>query len=94
MMPDSVDFSKVEALRKHMLITTREMAELFGVSRVTYHGWVRGQSLRQKNLEHVTSMVRILLAVMRDHGWPSREIVGLPQVMRKHRLLALVAEYQ
>jgi len=93
-MPDSVDFSKVEALRKHMLITTREMAELFGVSRVTYYGWVRGQSIRPKNVEQVTSMVRILLAVMRDHQWPTREVVGLTQAMRKHRLLALVAEYQ
>lgn len=93
-MPNSVDFAKVEALRKHMLITTREMSELFGVSRVTYYSWVRGQSVRQKNVEQVTSMVRILLAVMRDHGWPTPEIVGLPQPVRKQRLLALVTEYQ
>jgi len=93
-MPDSVDFNKVEALRKHMLITTREMAELFGVSRVTYYGWVRGQSIRPKNVEQVTSMVRILLSIIRDHQWPTREVVGLAQAMRKHRLLALVAEYQ
>lgn len=94
MMPNPLDFSKIEALRKHMLISTRDMAELFGVSRVTYYGWVRGQTVRSKNTDKVLSTTRTLLAIMREHGWPSREVLGLTAPMRKHRLLALVSQYQ
>lgn len=94
MMPNNLDFSKIEALRKHMLITTGEMASLLGVSRVTYYGWVRGQTVRSKNADKVLSTIRILVSIVRDHGWPTPEILGLTQPMRKHRLLALVAGYQ
>lgn len=94
MMPNSLDFAQVEALRRHMLITTREMAELFGVSRVTYYNWTRGQSVRPNNADKVTATLRILVAIVRDHKWPTPEVIGLTQVMRKARLLALISEYQ
>ena len=44
-----LDFKKVEALRKHMLLTTGNMAELLGVSRMTYYGWVKGNKIRKNN---------------------------------------------
>ena len=43
-----LDFKKVEALRKHMLLTTSNMAELFTISRMTYYGWVKGKPVRKK----------------------------------------------
>ena len=32
-------FSKIESLRRHMLMTKSQMARLLGVSRVTYYNW-------------------------------------------------------
>jgi DNA-binding XRE family transcriptional regulator len=46
MTPKPLDFRKVEALRKHMLLTTSDMSELLKVSRMTYYGWVKGKPLR------------------------------------------------
>lgn len=89
-----LDFDKVEVLRKHMLLTTHDMAKALSVSRVTYYGWVRGKPLRAKNEAHAKKVVRKLLAIMTDHGWPSPEIIGLDQKQRGERLLALLAEYQ
>lgn len=94
MMPKPLDFYKVEVLRKHMLLTTLDMAKAFGVSRVTYYGWTRGKPLRAKNEDKAKKTVRKLLAIMTDHGWPSPEIIGLDQKQRGERLLALLAEYQ
>jgi DNA-binding XRE family transcriptional regulator len=94
MTPDAVDFTKVEALRKHMLLTAHDMAVVMGVSRVSYYNWLGGKPVRKANTDKVASAVRILLAVVRDHGWPAPEIVGLSRKMRTQRLLALVAQYQ
>jgi DNA-binding XRE family transcriptional regulator len=49
-----LDFKKVEALRKHMLLTTSNMATLLEVSRMTYYGWVKGKPVRRKNDERGT----------------------------------------
>ena len=48
-----LDFKRVEALRKHMLLTTGNMAEILEVSRMTYYGWVKGKPVRRKNDERV-----------------------------------------
>lgn len=91
MMPKQpIDFVKVEALRKHMLLTTSDIASLLGVSRMTYYGWVKGQSLRPANDEFVRKMLRRLLAVMRDHGWPMPEVIASTQKQRKERLVAIL----
>lgn len=86
----TLDFSKVEALRKHMLLTTSDMSELLGVSRMTYYGWVRGKPLRKSNDESVRTMLRKLLAVMTDHGWPTPEVIASDQKQRKERLIAVL----
>ena len=77
-----IDFTKVEALRKHMLLTTGDMAELLGVSRVTYYGWVRGKGLRSKNDTVVRAMLKKLLVVLTDHGWPTPEVIAAEQKRR------------
>jgi DNA-binding XRE family transcriptional regulator len=92
MMPKTLDFSKVEALRKHMLLTTADMSELLGVSRMTYYGWVRGKPLRKTNDEAVRAMLKRLLAVMTEHGWPSPEVIGAAQKQRKERLLQILQQ--
>lgn len=86
MTPKPFDFSRVEALRKHMLLTTRDMSELLGVSRMTYYGWVNGKTMRKSNEESVKTMLRKLLAIMTEHGWPMPEIIAAEQKERRHRL--------
>jgi DNA-binding transcriptional regulator YiaG len=90
MTPKPIDFSKVEALRKHMLLTTSDMAELLGVSRMTYYGWVRGKVLRKSNDEAVRVMLKRLLTVMTEHGWPTPEVIASDQPQRKQRLLEVL----
>jgi DNA-binding XRE family transcriptional regulator len=83
-----LDFKKVEALRKHMLLTTGNMAELLGVSRMTYYGWVKGKPVRKKNEDKVRDILRKLLSILND-GWPQPEVIALEQKMRFERLLEI-----
>jgi DNA-binding transcriptional regulator YiaG len=88
-----LDFAKVEALRKHMLLTTVDMAALLGVSRMTYYGWVRGKPLRKTSDQKVRQMLKSLLAVMTDHGWPTPEVIAMEQPQRKQRLDEILGSY-
>ena len=84
-----LDFTKVEALRKHMLLTTGNMAELLGVSRMTYYGWVKGKAIRKKNDEKVREVLRQMLAMLSE-GWPQPEVIALDQKDRFQRLLEIL----
>lgn len=83
---NTLDFAKVEALRKHMLLTTANMAELLGVSRTAYHLWLKGKPIRKTNEQNVKAMLKKLLAVMTDYGWPMPEIIAANQKQRMERL--------
>ena len=85
-----IDFTRVEALRRHMLLTISDMSELLGVSRMTYHGWVKGKAIRKSNDEIVRKMLRRLLAVMTDHEWPTPEVIASNQKQRKERLVEIL----
>ena len=84
-----LDFTKVEALRKHMLLTTGNMAELLDVSRMTYYGWVKGKAIRKKNDEKVREVLRQMLAMLSE-GWPQPEVIALDQKDRFQRLLEIL----
>ena len=86
MMPNPLDFAKVEALRKHMMLTTNDMASLFGVSRMTYYGWVRGKVLRKTNDETVRIVLKQLLSIMVEDKWPTPDVIAMEQKQRKERL--------
>jgi DNA-binding XRE family transcriptional regulator len=88
--PKPLDFAKIEVLRRHMLLNAADMAQILGVSRMTYYGWVRGKPIRKKNIAVVKREVRKLLDVMANHSWPTPEIAGLTQKDRVTRLLALL----
>jgi DNA-binding transcriptional regulator YiaG len=85
-----VDFTKVETLRRHMLLTTGNMSTLFGVSRMTYHGWVKGKPLRKSNDIVVRRVLRQLLDVMKNHQWPMPEVIASDQRERFSRLQELL----
>jgi DNA-binding transcriptional regulator YiaG len=84
--PKPLDFVKVEALRKHMLLTVKDMSELLGVSRMTYYGWLRGKTIRKKNEEATRRMLRKMLTLVRDHHWPPPEVIAANQDLRKKRV--------
>ena len=86
-----LNFKKVEALRKHMLLTTSNMAELLGISRMTYYGWVKCKPVRAKNDEKVREILRKMLAILND-GWPQPEVIALEQKQRFERLLEIFKE--
>ena len=87
--PLPLDFKKVEALRKHMLLTTSNIAVLLEVSRMTYYGWVKGKTTRKNNEDRVRVTLRKLLKAM-EGGWPMPEIIALEQKNRFKRLLELL----
>lgn len=83
-------FESVETLRKHMLLTTGNIAELFGVSRMTYYGWVKGKPIRKANEERVRRVLKQLLSVMTLHQWPMPEVIASSQKERMQRLVELL----
>jgi DNA-binding XRE family transcriptional regulator len=94
MTPNTLDFTKVEALRKHMLLTTKDMSELLGVSRMTYYGWVKGKPLRKSNDETVRKLLRQMLTLIRDHNWPPPDVIAAEQTQRKARLEDMLNQMQ
>ena len=89
-----LDFTKVEALRKHMLLTTDNMASLFGVSRMTYYGWVRGKVLRKSNEATVKAVLKRLLNIMVEDKWPTPDVIAMEQPQRKERLDELLKRFE
>lgn len=81
-----IDFTKVEALRKEMMLTIENMASLFGVTRATYHFWLKGKPLRPSNDEYVRVMLKKLLTAYTEHSWPSPEVRAMDSKQRKERL--------
>lgn len=84
------NFKAVENLRRHMLLTVGNMSELFGVSRMTYYGWLKGKPIRKSNEERVRRMLKQLLAVMTQHSWPMPEVIASGQKERMQRLVSLL----
>lgn len=92
-MPKSpLDFDKIEALRKHMLLTTTHMAKVLGVSRVTYSGWVSGKPIRKGNDEKVRGKLKQLFLVLTEKEWPQPEVIAMTGPQRLTKLLELLKE--
>ena len=89
-MPSLLNFSQVEALRAHMLLTTAQMAKLLGVSRVTYSGWVNGKAIRASNDAKARATLRKLFKVLEVHEWPKPEVIAMPSGQRFKMLLELI----
>lgn len=92
-MANIVDFEKVEVLRKRMLITKSQMADLLGVTRQTYYNWTgRPVSLRTKNHGHVRDRLRDLLNLIADDTWSLPEVVELSSEERFEKLKGLLGD--
>lgn len=79
-------FDKIDALRRHMLLTHTQMARLLGVSRVTYYNWKRAGTPADRNAAAVRATLKDMLRVMTEHEWPTPEVVAMDQ---EDRLIAL-----
>jgi hypothetical protein len=88
----TLDFTKVEALRKHMLLNASQMSKFLGVSRVTYSGWVSGKPIRKGNDAKVRVALRRMFLVIEDHHWPMPEVIAMAPVQRFNTLLELTKE--
>jgi DNA-binding XRE family transcriptional regulator len=87
-------FSKVEELRKHMMLTNSNLAEIIGVSRMTYYSWVKGKPIREKNFKKVQAILRTLLDIMTKHDWPKPSIIALDQNQRFGTLKGILKKYE
>jgi DNA-binding XRE family transcriptional regulator len=92
-MPNpALDFTKVEALRKHMLLNTTQMSKFLGVSRVTYSGWTKGKPIRKGNDAKVRIALRKMFVVIESHQWPMPEVIGMVPKDRFDTLLEMTKE--
>lgn len=89
-----VDFAKIDMLRKHMLLSVSDMAKVFGVSRMTYYTWLRGGGMRATTAPRIKRKLKGLLAVMKDHQWPDKDVREMPPPKRVEHLLELLGQEQ
>lgn len=86
------DFAKVDALRKHMLLTVESMVILLNTTRVSYYNWLKNGIKRKKNLEHVRKVVRSLVALVSEDKWPNPVVFVANQAERLKMLQDLLIE--
>lgn len=96
MTPDKppVDFAKVDMLRRHMLLSVSDMAKVMGVSRMTYYTWLRGGNVRSTNVPKVKAILKKMLTIIKDGGWPSQEVLVMKPSDRLAHLLELLGQEQ
>lgn len=83
-------FSKIESLRRHMLMTKSQMARLLGVSRVTYYNWEKSGGPSMRNLGHTKAMLKEMLRIMTEYDWPMPSVVAMDQDDRLIELQKLI----
>lgn len=92
--PDNklLDFAKVDALRKHMLLTVESMVVLIGTSRVSYYNWLKHGIKRKKTSEQIRKAVRKLVAVVAQSNWPNDVAYVANQKQRLEMLQEMIKE--
>lgn len=85
-----VTFDKIDALRRHMLLTNSQMARLLGVSRVTYYNWKKLGHPAERNVTKTRAILKDMLRVMTEHDWPTPAIVAADQDQRLIELQKLI----
>lgn len=89
MTPNTIDFSKVELLRKHAGLSVDDVAVAMEVSRVTYYSWLRGKGMRKGTSSRARKIIKIMLDIYRDPMW-QKEVKAQSPDVRRERWLALV----
>lgn len=83
-----LNFTDIDTFReKRLLISEKDMAQLLGVSRMTYWRWVSGTAEPTRNIKPVYAMISQVLAFVRDSEWPTPEVKAMKQADRFKKLL-------
>lgn len=85
-----LDFAKIDALRKYMLLTVENMCVLFGCSRVAYYNWLKGAKVRKAKNEQVRVVVRKLMTLVANKDWPNGDVFVATQANRLKLLQAVL----
>lgn len=88
--PKGVTFEKIDALRRHMLLTHTQMARLLGISRVTYYNWKSVGHPAERTVTKTRAILKDLLRVMVEHAWPTPAVVAMDQDDRLIELQKLI----
>lgn len=83
-------FGRIDALRRHMLLTKTQMARLLGISRVTYHAWEKAGGPSRRSIMYARAVLKELLRVMVEHEWPTPTVVAMDQEDRLIELQKLI----
>lgn len=82
----AIDFAKVDALRRHMLLTVTSLVAILGTSRVTYYNWLKGTQPHDVTAGQVREIVRKLVTLVSTNQWPNGAVYVAKQ---SDRLLML-----
>ncbi len=87
----AIDFQKIEALRKHMLLTVDNMVKVYGTSRVSYYNWLKGKHMRATTASHIRKVTKQLAICVAQHNWPNEMVFVANQAERLELLQNLIA---
>jgi DNA-binding XRE family transcriptional regulator len=73
----AVDFSLVEQLRERALLRKKDMADLFGVSQISYINWIKGKPIRKTKETRVSRVLGELIQIIQTHNWPDAKTARL-----------------
>lgn len=84
----TLDFTKIEDLRKYSGLTVNSLVSLFGVSRVTYYSWLKSASAKPRKTTEgkIRKVVRGLLSLVAANKWPTQEVFLASQTERLEML--------
>lgn len=77
-----LDFEKIDALRRHMLLTVDSFVKLAKTSRVSYYNWMKGQPIRPTTAARVRKVVRSFAELASDGAWPNAAVYVATQAER------------
>lgn len=80
-----LEFAKIDALRRHMLLTVQSMVIILGTTRVSYYNWLKGTKMRKKTAEHMRRVARLLVVCIQN-GWPNDAVYVATQPQRLQML--------
>lgn len=87
----TVNFALVEQLRERALLRKKDMAQLFGVTQLTYQNWVAGKSIRKSKEAKVSAVLSQLVQLIQLHNWPDPTTARLTGAKRFATLKALLS---
>jgi hypothetical protein len=88
----AIDFEKIEALRKYMLLTVDSMVKVYGTTRVSYYNWLKGKHMRATTAAHIRKVTKQLAICVAQHNWPNEMVFVASQAERLELLQNLIAK--